>query len=254
MMDPIRIENLEARYGEHLVFSNVSLTVHTGEILVLLGPSGCGKSTLLRHLVGLEIPANGRVFLFGRDLNELGLEERQRLLQDVGMLFQGGALFGSMTVAENVAFPIREHRRFPEGVVRSLVRLKLGLVGMDGTEGALPSELSGGMKKRVAIARALSLDPKILLFDEPSAGLDPVRTLELNRLILALRRMLQFTVVIVTHDVVSALATADRIVLLDEGRFVFEGTPEALKQSQEKGVREFLAAALERSDSTERAA
>ena len=217
----------------------MNLTVRKGETLVILGGSGSGKSTLLRCLMGLERPDAGTVHIQGIDIfaDPKGLAG---LRPHMGVAFQGGALFGSMTVAENVELPLVELTELPETTRRIVARIKLGMVGLEDAMERLPSELSGGMIKRAALARALALDPEIVFFDEPSAGLDPVTAAGIDQLVLQLKKAFQVTLVVVTHELGSAFAIADRLALMHEGRFVLTGTPAVVRQSEEPVVRHFL--------------
>ena len=238
---PVRVEAVESRYGEELILDGVDLAVRKGEILTILGGSGCGKTTLLRTIIGLLPPSRGKVYLFGKEIYALGEEAAQRVLMRVGMLFQQSALFGSMSVGENVALPILEYRpELPPDIVRRIVELKLGLVGLEGATNKMPAELSGGMKKRAALARALALDPEVIFFDEPTTGLDPITAAGIDRLILDTRAFFGTTMVVVTHDLDTAFHCSDRIVLLDKGKVAIEGTPSDVRQSMDPKVRNFI--------------
>ena len=238
---PVRVEGLQARYGEELVLKGVELSVRRGEVLTILGGSGCGKTTLLRTLIGLMPPWEGRVWLLGEEIYELPEERASEVLSRVGMLFQHSALFGSMSVGENVALPMREYRGgLPEGVVRRTVELKLGLVGLENAANKMPSELSGGMKKRAALARALALDPEVIFFDEPTTGLDPITAAGIDRLVLDTRAAFGTTMVIVTHDLDTAFHCSDRIVLMDKGVIAAHGTPAEIRASEDPRVRGFI--------------
>jgi phospholipid/cholesterol/gamma-HCH transport system ATP-binding protein len=229
----IQVKDLVARYGEETILEGVSFEVYEGEIFVILGGSGCGKSTLLKHLIGLIRPYRGQVLIDGEDITHADSQGYHRLLRKVGILYQGGALFGSMTLAENVALPIMEYTDLSSDLVSALVRMKLNLVQLEGYEDYLPSEISGGMKKRAGLARAMALNPKILFFDEPSAGLDPVTSAGLDRLILHLNKSLGTTMVIVTHELQSILTVAQRVIMLDKGTkgIVAEGDPVHLRET-----------------------
>lgn len=239
---PVRTEAVEQRYGSGPpILCGVDLAVRQGEILTILGGSGCGKTTLLRTLIGLNPPAAGRVWLLGEEIYALPEERASQVLSRVGMLFQHSALFGSMTVGENVALPIREYRPdVPPDIVRRIVDLKLGLVGLDGAANKMPSELSGGMKKRAGLARALALDPEVIFFDEPTTGLDPITAAGIDRLILDTRAAFGTTMVLVTHDLDTAFHCSDRIVLLDRGRVAAQGTPAEVRGSEDPKVRSFI--------------
>ena len=207
---------------------------------MILGGSGSGKSTLLRTLVGLEKPSAGEIWIKGRDLAKVSAVEMDEIRTKIGMSFQGGALFGSMTVGENVALPLREHTRLEDSTIEIILRLKLQQVGLEGFEYYAPSQLSGGMKKRAAVARALAMDPEILFFDEPSAGLDPIIAAGIDELILELKRAFRMTIIVVTHELASAFLIADRMLLIDKGNIVALGTPEEMRSSTQPRVRQFL--------------
>ena len=207
---------------------------------MIMGGSGCGKSTLLRTLVGLERPSSGEIIIHGKNFAAMDDTERDELRKKMGMSFQSGALFGSMTVGENVALPLKEHTKLDDSTIEIMVRLKLDQVGLSGFENYMPAQLSGGMKKRAAIARALAMDPEILFFDEPSAGLDPIIDAGLDELILKLKKAFRITILVVTHELASAFLIADRMILLDKGYVVANGTPEQLRQNTNPRVRQFL--------------
>ena len=236
----IRLVNVYKSFGALKVLSGVNLDIRARESLTILGPSGTGKSVVLKHIVGLLRPDSGEVWFHDQrvdQLNEAGLEPiRIRF----GFLFQMGALFDSMTVFENVAFPLREHGRYSKADIKQIVADKLAMVGLDGTQGKMPSELSGGMRKRVALARAIALDPEVVLYDEPTTGLDPIRSDLINELILKLNEELKVTSIIVTHDMTSAFKVSDRIVMLSNGQIRATGTPEQIRTSEEPEVRRFI--------------
>ncbi|CAK0777455.1 phospholipid/cholesterol/gamma-HCH transport system ATP-binding protein [uncultured Gammaproteobacteria bacterium] len=239
----IVVENLEMRFGRYLVQREVSFRVRPGEIFVIMGGSGCGKSTLLKHMIGLNQPTAGRVLYDGVDFWAGREPQRERLRRRFGILFQSGALWSSMTLAENVALPLSLYTGLKPGEIAELVSYKLALVGLRGFEGFHPSEISGGMRKRAGLARAMALDPDILFFDEPSAGLDPLSAHRLDRLLMELRDGLGTTIVIVTHELASIFAVADDSVFLDaETRTAIAwGAPQALRRDCEHvAVREFL--------------
>jgi phospholipid/cholesterol/gamma-HCH transport system ATP-binding protein len=227
-------------YGQRMILKGISLTVYEGEILVIMGGSGSGKSTLLRHLLGLHKPTSGSIRLLGKDITQLDNHAMYELRQEMGVAFQGGALFGSMTVGENVMLPLREHTRLDENTMQIMTRLKLEVVNLAGFEKLMPAELSGGMLKRAALARAIVMDPKLLFFDEPSAGLDPVAAVELDELILQLRAALKMTIVVVTHELDSAFKIADRITVLDQGNILMTGTVEEVRSSDNKRIQSLL--------------
>jgi phospholipid/cholesterol/gamma-HCH transport system ATP-binding protein len=236
----ISVRNLRVNYGEHEVLHNISFDVKAGETITILGGSGSGKTTLLRSLIGLEKPSGGAIWIRGKDLCCIPPREMAELRKKFGVSFQGGALFGSMTVGENVALPLREHTQLDDSTIEVLVRLKLEEVGLAGYEDYNPAQLSGGMKKRAAIARALTMDPEILFFDEPSAGLDPIIAAGIDDLILKLKRAFAMTIVVVTHELASAFLIADRMMLIDKGKLIAFGTPEEMKANREPRVRQFL--------------
>ncbi len=236
----IEVRGLHKAYAGAEVLRGVDLTVHDGETLVILGGSGSGKSTLLRCLVGLEEPDAGTVSILERDVFSASRNELAALRQRIGMAFQSGALFGSMTVGENIDLPLREFTRLPESTRRIIIHIKLALVGLEGTEGRQPSELSGGMRKRAAFARAMALDPEVLFCDEPSAGLDPVTSAGLDELLIQLKEVFGITLVVVTHELESAFAIADRIALIHKGRVLITGTPEEVRACSDPVVRRFL--------------
>jgi phospholipid/cholesterol/gamma-HCH transport system ATP-binding protein len=236
----IAVRNLRVNYGAREILHGISFEVPAGETLVILGGSGSGKSTLLRTLVGLEKPSGGEIWMRGKDFAAMSEEARDELRKKMGMSFQGGALFGSMTVGENVALPLNEHTELDESTIEIMVRLKLDQVGLSGFENYMPAQLSGGMKKRAAIARALAMDPEILFFDEPSAGLDPIIAAGIDDLILKLKKAFRITIVVVTHELASAFLIADRMILLDKGVIVANGTTKELQASTQPRVRQFL--------------
>jgi len=239
----ILVEGLTARFGDEVVFENVNFQVYRGEILVILGGSGCGKSTLLKHMIGLYRPAAGRVLVNGVDVNTDDDQELRRLRMGIGVLFQSGALFGSMTLAENLALPLQEYTDLSPADIELIVKMKLGLVQLAGYENHLPSEISGGMKKRAGLARAMALDPNVLFFDEPSAGLDPITSVELDNLIKSINAGMGTTMVIVTHELESIFSIAHRVVILDKGArgIIAMGDPRDLQEhSQDPRVVNFF--------------
>lgn len=236
----VEVENLVARYGNRTILDGISCSARRGEITVILGGSGSGKTTLLRHIVGLLTPAAGRVLIDGRDLHNASVDEQEAILRNVGMSFQGGALFNSMTLEENIALPIIEHAHADRETARILARMKLALVGLERAARLLPSELSGGMKKRAAVARALALDPTLLLFDELSAGLDPVTARELDELILRLKAQFDVAILIVTHELSSIQMIADQAIMLHAGKVLAAGTLDEVRSLDHPHVRAFF--------------
>jgi phospholipid/cholesterol/gamma-HCH transport system ATP-binding protein len=236
----IEVRELVAHYGEREILHGVGFAVARGEIRVIMGGSGSGKSTLLRHLLGLERPTSGSIRVLGQDICRMSELELYALSRRIGVAFQGGALFSSMTVGENVMLPLREHTRLDRETMRIMMRLKLEVVSLAGFEDLLPSELSGGMVKRAAFARAIVMDPEILFCDEPSAGLDPVVSSALDELILRLREALGMTIVVVTHELESAFRIADRITVLDRGEVLVEGSVAEVRESPSPRVQNLL--------------
>ena len=236
----ISLREVRVSYGAREILHGVSFDVMRGETMVILGGSGSGKSTLLRTLVGLEKPTSGEIHLKGKNIAAISTAEMDEIRRKIGMSFQGGALFGSMTVGENVALPLREHTKLEDSTIKVILRLKLEQVGLSGFENYMPSQLSGGMKKRAAVARALAMDPEILFFDEPSAGLDPIIAAGVDQLILELKKAFHMTIIVVTHELASAFLIADRMVLIDKGNVVAIGPTEELRASTHPRVRQFL--------------
>lgn len=236
----IEVQNLDTHYGDRQILEKVNMRVYENEIMVVMGGSGSGKSTLLRHLLGLEQATSGSIYLLGKDITKLTEDEMYDLRKEMGVSFQGGALFGSLTVGENVQLPLKEHTRLDDKTMQIVSRMKLEVVNLSGFENMMPSELSGGMIKRVALARAIVMDPKLLFFDEPSAGLDPVTSAELDELILKLRDAMKMTMVVVTHELDSAFKIADRITVLDQGEVLICGTVEEVKNCAIERVQALL--------------
>jgi phospholipid/cholesterol/gamma-HCH transport system ATP-binding protein len=241
----IEVRNLDTHYGTRKILHGVNLTVQPGEIMVIMGSSGSGKTTLLNHMLGLSRPSSGQVLLLGSDIGTLSNSELNDLRKQIGVTFQGGALFSSMTVGENVQLPLREHTRLDENTIQIMTRMKLEIVNLAGFEHFMPSELSGGMVKRAAVARAIAMDPKLLFFDEPSAGLDPVVSAGLDELILRLRRAMNITIVVVTHELQSAFKIADRITMLDHGQVVMTGTVDEVRAAKDKHMQHLFNRLLE---------
>ena len=239
--DPaISVRNVVVSYNGRRVLDGINLDVRRGETMVLLGGSGSGKSTLLRQIIGLEHPQSGEVLVNGLDLAKSGAADLKRLRRSIGVAFQGGALFNSMSVEDNVALPLREHTQLAESTISLMTWMKLAVVGLAEFGRLSPQALSGGMKKRAAVARALSLDPEILVFDEPSAGLDPIVAAELDELILGLKAAFNMTVVVVTHEMASAFRIADRMAMLYKGSLIAVGTKEELLSSSHPRIRQFF--------------
>jgi phospholipid/cholesterol/gamma-HCH transport system ATP-binding protein len=236
----VEVEGLDAFYGQRQVLFDVEMRARQGEIVVIMGGSGSGKSTLMRHLVGLDPPVRGTVRLLGQDINTLPMEEMLALRRKIGVAFQGGAMFSSLSVAENIKLPMREHTNLNEKTMDIVARMKLEVVNLSGFGDLMPSELSGGMLKRAAVARAIIMDPKLLFFDEPSAGLDPAVSSALDDLILQLRAAMEMTIVVVTHEVQSAFKIADRIVILDEGRVLADDTVDGLRNNPDRRIQDLL--------------
>jgi phospholipid/cholesterol/gamma-HCH transport system ATP-binding protein len=236
----IEVTDLVTHYGSRRILHGVDLTVGRGEIMVIMGGSGSGKSTLLRHLLGLHRPSSGSIKLLGRELSEMSDKELAAFCRNLGVAFQGGALFSSMTVGENIMLPLREHTKLDETTMEIMVRLKLEVVSLAGFENLMPSELSGGMIKRAAFARAVIMDPALLFCDEPSAGLDPVVSSALDELILRLRDAMGMTIVVVTHDLDSAFRIADRIAVLDHGEILTVGSVEEVRECESQRVQDLL--------------
>jgi phospholipid/cholesterol/gamma-HCH transport system ATP-binding protein len=228
-------------FGENEVLRGVNLNVDDGETLVVLGPSGCGKSVLLKHIIGLMKPDRGSILVEGRDITRMRLAELDQVRKRFGMVFQGAALFDSMTVGQNVGLPLKEHRGMRGAELDRLVDEKLELVGLSGIAHLWPSQISGGMKKRVALARAIALDPDVILYDEPTTGLDPILAEQINELIRTTQRKLTASSIVVTHDLHSACFTGDRVALMDEGRIAFLGTTDELTTTDNEAVRNFIA-------------
>ena len=225
----VAVENVVTRFGENLVHDGVSLQVAKGEIFGLLGPSGCGKTTLMRQMLMLEAYESGRVRVLGHDVGKLGYAQAQSLRQQWGVLFQQGALYSSLTVAENIGVVLKEYSDISQRLIDEIVAFKIALVGLKPSDGALyPSQISGGMRKKAALARALAIDPKLLFLDEPTSGLDPISGREFDELILQLREMLGLTIVMVSHDLRSIYGTLDRMVVIDNKKIVAEGSLDAV--------------------------
>ncbi|MBF0524385.1 MAG: ABC transporter ATP-binding protein [Deltaproteobacteria bacterium] len=236
----IEVRDLVVHYGPRKILDGVSLRVFPAEILVVLGGSGCGKSTLLRTMLGLLRPTSGQVLVKSKDITRLNDDELLEIRLKTGVLFQSAALFNSMTIEENVSLPLREHTALNDATIKIMSKIKIGLVGLSGYEDFMPSQLSGGMKKRAGLARAISMDPEVLFFDEPSAGLDPITAAGLDDLILKLKKTFKMSIIVVTHELPSVFKIADRIVMMDKGLVIFDGTVEEIKASSIPRVRQFI--------------
>ncbi|UCH11959.1 MAG: ABC transporter ATP-binding protein [Candidatus Omnitrophota bacterium] len=236
----IEIKDLVKSFDGRRVLNKVNLKVYKGETMVIMGGSGCGKSTLLRHIVGSHMPDSGQVFIKGKDITQLPESEFDKIRKRFGMVFQSSALFDSMSVENNITLPLREHTKLDENIMKIMVKMKLELVGLRGFERLMPSQLSGGMRKRVGLARAIALDPEMVFYDEPTAGLDPIVAGVVNKLILDLSKKLQITSVVVTHDMQSVFSIADRIAMLYEGEVIAEGMPDEIRNSTDARVQQFI--------------
>ncbi len=239
----IEIINLSKSFGDNKVLDNLNLVINSGEVMVVIGRSGCGKSVLLKHIIGLLKPDIGQIIIDNNDISRMEDKSLDILRLSFGMLFQGAALFDSMTVGENVGFALREHTDMPEAQVKEKIAGALELVGLRGIEELMPAELSGGMKKRVGLARAICNDPKIILYDEPTTGVDPIMADAINDLIIDLNHKLKVTSIVVTHDMVSAYKIADRVAMLYKGKIVAVGPPDKIKSTEDRVVRQFITGA-----------
>jgi len=236
----IEIRDLVTHYGNTEILHGINMNVYQGEIMIIMGGSGSGKSTLLRYLLGLNQPTSGSIHMLGKDITRLTAMEMHELRKNMGVAFQGGALLSSMTVGQNVQLPLMEHTRLDQKTMQIMSRMKLEVVNLGGYEDLMPGQLSGGMIKRAAVARAIVMDPKLMFFDEPSAGLDPVVSAELDELILRLRDAMQMTIVVVTHELESAFKIADRITVLDKGHILKCGTVEEIRASDNIRIQSLL--------------
>ena len=236
----IEIRDLVKAFGTRKVLNGVNLKIYNGEVTVIMGGSGCGKSTLLRHIIGSHRPDSGQIFIKGKDITKLADSEFDKIKKKFGMVFQNAALFDSMSVEDNILLPLREHPRLHEKIMSIMVKMKLDLVGLRAFENLMPSQLSGGMRKRVGLARAMALDPEIVFYDEPTAGLDPIVAGVVDKLILDLSKKLHITSVVVTHDMKSVFGIADRIAMLYEGGVIAEGTADEIKNSKDDSVQQFI--------------
>ena len=246
----IRVEGLRQSRGDTLVLDDLSFSVKRGERLVIMGGSGCGKSTLLHALVGAATVDSGVIYLFGQNIVGLDDERMDAIRRRFGILFQSGALFGSMTVGENIALPIKEHSNLPDSVIEIMIRMKLLLVNLTGYENQMPENLSGGQAKRIGLARAMALEPELLFYDEPTSGLDPISAADIDDLVVRMSQNMRITTVVVTHDVNSAFKIADKIIILHDKRIVESGTPQQIRNSAHPYVQRFIKSATEGSRSS----
>jgi len=245
----IVLENITKRFGPNLVLDNVSLAIEKGKTTVVIGPSGCGKTVLVKHLIVLLRPNSGEVYFKNRRIDNLSENELNKVRTQYGFLFQGGALFDSLSVTENIIFPIRQHCEITDWrEVEELVKAKLAMVGLDGYQNQFPANLSGGQRKRVALARAIALNPEVVLYDEPTTGLDPIRSDVINELILKLQRELGVTSVVVTHDMTSAYKVADRIIMLHKGKIVADGDADHIRNHPHPIVQQFIHGQVDEDD------
>jgi phospholipid/cholesterol/gamma-HCH transport system ATP-binding protein len=243
------LKNLTKRFGRHVVLDEISLAIEKGKTTVVIGPSGCGKTVLIKHLIVLLRPSSGEVYFKGRRIDNLDDRELNKIRMRYGFLFQGGALFDSLSVAENIMFPIRQHFKITDWKeVENVVKAKLAIVGLDGFQNYYPANLSGGQRKRVALARAIALNPEVILYDEPTTGLDPIRADTINELILKLQKELGETTVVVTHDMTSAYKIADRIIMLHKGKIIADGDAEHIRNHPHPTVQQFITGQVSEDD------
>ncbi len=240
MIMQIDIKGLKKSFGSNLVLEGIDLTIEDGKTTVIIGQTGCGKSVLIKHIIGLLRPDEGEIVVNGVDITKVTRKEFSDILKNFGVLFQSAALFDSMTTGENVAFPLREHTNLPESRIMEIVKEKLAIVGLKGVESRYPAELSGGMKKRVGLARAIALDPKVLIFDEPTTGLDPVMSDTIDNLIMNTQKRLGVTSIVISHDIPGTYKIAHRIAMLYKGTVVLYGSPDDFKSTKDPIVRQFL--------------
>lgn len=236
----IRLEDVTVAYGERVILNHINLTVHAGETLAILGASGSGKSTILRLIIGLQKPTSGKIYIRDQEITSYSEDKLDEVRRQMGMVFQYSALFDSMTVGENVAFGPKQRGTYSKDEIAAIVKDRLHLVGLDGTEDMMPNDLSGGMKKRVSLARAIALNPKIILYDEPTAGLDPLRCMDINRLIVGMQHHLKATSLLVTHDMESAFYVADRLAYLEDGVFRLIAPKDEFRHTTDRDVQAFI--------------
>ncbi len=236
----VKVQDIHKAFGDRHILNGTTLEIYKGETFVIMGGSGCGKSTLLRHMIGALKLDSGKVFLLGKELATLNESEMDEIKKKIGMCFQSSALFDSMTVGENISLPLREHTKLDESVINIVVKMKLELVGLRGFQDLMPSQLSGGMRKRVGLARAIVMDPQIIFYDEPSAGLDPIVGAVIDKLILDLSKKLSITSIVVTHDMNSVFRIADRIAMLHMGKVLQVGTPDEIKNTKNELIQQFI--------------
>jgi phospholipid/cholesterol/gamma-HCH transport system ATP-binding protein len=245
----LSVKNLTKKFGTNVVLDNISLTIEEGKTTVIIGPSGCGKTVLVKHLIALLRPNSGEVYFKNHRIDNAGENELNKIRTHYGFLFQGGALFDSLNVTENIIFPIRQHCKITDWKeVEELVKSKLAMVGLDGFQQFYPSNLSGGQQKRVALARAIALNPEIILYDEPTTGLDPIRSDVINELVLKLQKELGVTSVVVTHDMNSAYKIADRIVMLHNGKIIADGNADHIRNHPHPVVQQFISGQVSEED------
>jgi phospholipid/cholesterol/gamma-HCH transport system ATP-binding protein len=236
----IQVDDLYNNYGHITTANHISCNFEAKKVTCILGGSGSGKSTLLKQIVGLSKPQSGKIIFDGKDITKLSRRDLYELRKKMGMLFQGSALFNSLNIFDNVAFPLREHTDLSESVIKTVIKIKLEMVGLRGVEHLMPSQLSGGMTKRVGLARAIALDPKVVFYDEPTSGLDPIASGVIDKLIKDLNMKLGVTSIVVSHDIESALNIADKVIILFYGNIIAEGTPDEIRNSQDPKVKQFI--------------
>ena len=245
----LSVKGLTKRFGSNVVLDNISLTIEKGKTTVVIGPSGCGKTVLIKHFIVLLRPSSGEVYFKNQRIDNLSENELNKIRTHYGFLFQGGALFDSLSVFDNIIFPIRQHYKITDwGLVEELVKAKLAMVGLDGFQNYYPANLSGGQRKRVALARAIALNPEVILYDEPTTGLDPIRADVINELVLKLQKELGVTTIVVTHDMTSAYKIADRIIMLHNGKIIADGDAEHIRNHPHPVVQQFITGQVSEDD------